>query len=168
MSLATSARVKRSIESVVQVSCDAGRRHSDVCCLCVTRNRHFFNTYLSSCKLWYATECLESDSGSNRRRHTRVCREVHLCLLEQLPDAGFSLWPLHLHTPPPPTSVHPRMVLPVSTHRYTHIRPEVLGWAPRCDLAPQSTSFGTLALRERQHLALAGSGHLHDPPYATT
>ena len=39
-------------------------------------------------------------------------------------------WPLHLQPPPPPTSLHPRIVLPVSTHRYTHIRPEVVGWAP--------------------------------------
>ena len=31
--------------------------------------------------------------------------------------------------PPPPTLSHPRTVLLVSTHRYTHIRPEVVGWA---------------------------------------
>ena len=38
---------------------------------------------------------------------------------------------------------------------------------PRCDVAPQSTSFGTVALRERQHLAMAGSRHLHFPLNAT-
>ena len=37
------------------------------------------------------------------------------------------------------------------------IRPEVVGWAPLGDLAPQSTSFGTVALRERQHLAMAAT-----------
>ena len=31
------------------------------------------------------------------------------------------------------------------------------GGLPRCDLAPQSTSFGTVALRERQHLAMAAT-----------
>ena len=41
------------------------------------------------------------------------------------------------------------------------------GGLPRCDLAPQSTSFGTVALRERQHLAMAGSEHLHLPRNAT-
>ena len=44
-----------------------------------------------------------------------------------------------------------------SKHRYIHIRPEVVGWAPLGDLAPQSTSFGTVALRERQHLAMAAT-----------
>ena len=37
----------------------------------------------------------------------------------------------------------------------------------RCDLALPSTSFGTVALRERQHLAMAGSRHLRDPLHAT-
>ena len=41
------------------------------------------------------------------------------------------------------------------------------GGHTRCDLAPQSTSFGTVALQERQHLAMAGSRHLHDPLHAT-
>ena len=31
------------------------------------------------------------------------------------------------------------------------------GGLPRCDLAPQSTSFGTVALRERQHLAMTAT-----------
>ena len=31
------------------------------------------------------------------------------------------------------------------------------GGHPQCDLAPQITSFGTVALRERQHLAMTGS-----------
>ena len=37
------------------------------------------------------------------------------------------------------------------------------GGHPWYDLAPQSASFGTVALRERQHLAMAGSGHVHSP-----
>ena len=41
------------------------------------------------------------------------------------------------------------------------------GGHPRCDLAPLTTSFGTVALRERQHLAMAGSRHLHFPRNAT-
>ena len=41
------------------------------------------------------------------------------------------------------------------------------GGHPRCDLAPQSTSFGTVALRERQHLAMAGSRHNYSPRNAT-
>ena len=34
----------------------------------------------------------------------------------------------------------------------------------RCDLAPQSTSFGTLALRERQHLAMTRTTQHATPP----
>ena len=41
------------------------------------------------------------------------------------------------------------------------------GGHPRCDLAPLTTSFGTVALRERQHLAMAGSRQLHLPRNAT-
>ena len=41
------------------------------------------------------------------------------------------------------------------------------GGHPRCDLAPLTTSFGTVALRERQHLAMAGLRHLHFPRNAT-
>ena len=70
------------------------------------------------------------------------------------------------HRHPHPTHARCAM-LPVTTHRYNHIRPEVVGWHPRCDLAPQSTSFGTVALRERQHLAMAGSEHFHYPHNAT-
>ena len=51
-----------------------------------------------------------------------------------------------------------------SSHRYIHIRPEVVGWAPRCDLAPLTTSFGTVALRERQHLAMADTTFHSKPP----
>ena len=43
-----------------------------------------------------------------------------------------------------------------STHRYTYAL-KSWGGLPRCDLAPQSTSFGTVALRERQHLAMAAA-----------
>ena len=38
------------------------------------------------------------------------------------------------------------------------------GGLPRCDLAPQSTSFGTVALRERQHLAMADTTFHSKPP----
>ena len=44
-----------------------------------------------------------------------------------------------------------------SSHRNIHIRPEVVGWAPRCDLAPLTTSFGTVGRWERQHLAMAAT-----------
>ena len=46
----------------------------------------FKHTYLSSCKVWYATKCLESDSGSSRRGRIRVCREVHLRRGDQRPS----------------------------------------------------------------------------------
>ena len=59
------------------------------------------------------------------------------------------------NVPPPPT-LH-LCDAARSKHRYIHIRPEVVGWAPLGDLAPQSTSFGTVALRERQHLAMAAT-----------
>ena len=38
------------------------------------------------------------------------------------------------------------------------------GGHPRCDLAPQGTSFGTVALRERQHLAMADITFHATPP----
>ena len=41
------------------------------------------------------------------------------------------------------------------------------GGHPRCDLAPLTTSFGTVGQWERQHLAMAGSEHLHLPRNAT-
>ena len=41
------------------------------------------------------------------------------------------------------------------------------GGHPRCDLAPLTTSFGTVGQWERQHLAMAGSRHHHYPLYAT-
>ena len=37
----------------------------------------------------------------------------------------------------------------------------------RCDLAPLTTSFGTVGQWERQHLAMAGSRHHHSPRNAT-
>ena len=77
----------------------------------------------------------------------------------------------YIHTtcnlPPPPTFSCTRTVLhfPLTgTHTYTQ---KSWGGHPRCDLAPQSTSFGTVALRERQHLAMAGSRQLHLPLNAT-
>ena len=41
------------------------------------------------------------------------------------------------------------------------------GGHPRCDLAPLTTSFGTVGQWERQHLAMAGSRQLHLPLNAT-
>ena len=59
------------------------------------------------------------------------------------------------NVPPPPT-LH-LCDAARSKHRNIHIRPEVVGWAPLGDLAPQSTSFGTVALRERRHLAMTAT-----------
>ena len=82
----------------------------------------------------------------------------------------------------PDVDAHDALVSnPLSTfHRHPHLLAHALccmlhsqehsqyaqkswGGHPRCDLAPQSTSFETVALRERQHLAMAGSRHLHFP-----
>ena len=86
----------------------------------------------------------------------------------------------------PDVDAHDALVSnPLSTfHRHQHLLAHALccmlqsqehspyalkswGGHTRCDLAPQSTSFGTVALRERQHLAMAGSRHLHFPRNAT-
>ena len=79
--------------------------------------------HLFSCELWYATDDfyfvpMELDVnvavllGTRRRRKRR---------------AGFQSI---VNLPPPPTSSRTRIVQYVSTHRYIHIRPEVVGWAP--------------------------------------
>ena len=44
-----------------------------------------------------------------------------------------------------------RAMVPLTRH--STLVPGVAVWNVRCDLAPQSPSFGTVALRERQHLA---------------
>ena len=55
-----------------------------------------------------------------------------------------------------------------STHRNTHTYAQKSwGGHPRCDLAPLTTSFGTVGQWERQHLAMAGSVHPHSPRNAT-
>ena len=42
------------------------------------------------------------------------------------------------------------------------------GGHPRCDLAPLTTSFGTVGQWERQHLAMAGARHHHHSPRNAT
>ena len=71
------------------------------------------------------------------------------------------------NAPPPPTSSRTRIVQHVSTHRNTHIRPEVVRWTPSCDPAPLTTSFETVGQWERWHRTMAGSEHPHSPRNAT-
>ena len=63
----------------------------------------------------------------------------------------------------PATSTATHIVTPAHSAACIHsqVHPHTPGsrgvGSPRCDLAPQSTSFGTVALRERQHLAMTAT-----------
>ena len=78
---------------------------------------------------------------------------------------------------------HARLVLPLQRNSHPTIAPVRTQHAtftgtytyalksrsglPRCDLAPLTTSYGTVGQWERQHRATAGSRHLHLPRNAT-
>ena len=116
--------------------------------------------HLFSCELRFATDDVYfvplelnvkvAELLGTRRRRTR--------------RAGFQSI---VNFPPPPTSSRTRIVLHAPLAGTLTIRPEVVGGHPRCDLAPLTTSFGTVGQWERQHLAMAGSRQLHLPLHAT-
>ena len=85
------------------------------------------------------------------------------------PELWWRTWSLVATSPTTSTATH---IAPVRTQHAlvtgtsTYAR-KSWGGHPRCDLAPLTTSFGTVGQWERQHLAMAGSEHLHLPRNAT-
>ena len=90
----------------------------------------------------------------------RVWRGTHGGLWYSLREEarfGARVYHTTCNLPPPPTFPYTRIVLHVPlTGTPTYAR-KSWGGHPRCDLAPLTTSFGTVGQWERQHLAMTAT-----------